>query len=125
MPFGVTALNPAGVSRFIQVTGKAELVRLGGAKLRRVAGVFCRCRFGVPAAGAVTRLAGLPQSAELFCSFDHMMRCLRKSCEDVLMTGLADFRSDVLRRGCGLCRLLRIDQQCQPAECDGLERPSA
>ena len=65
LSLGMAALDAARMSGFIQVTSKADLVRLPGAKLGRVSNVLGRSRLGVLARGAVAGLAGLTLAAEL------------------------------------------------------------
>jgi hypothetical protein len=120
LPFRVPALDPARMSRFVQVACKAELIRLRRAEFYRVSNVFRRSGLSVFARGTMTRFAGLSHPSKLLSGPNHVVRRFCKGRENVLMAGLADLRPDVLRRRRGrFYRLLSSRKQGRAAECGG------
>ena len=125
LPFCVSALNPSGVGRLIQMAGKAHLVRLCCAKLCRVTNVLSGGRFGVLARGAVTRFASLSNAAVLLFGFDRMMSTLTERSEDVLVARLTDLRTDILGRFHRFrLRLLTVNHKVEGAYEDNCPAPS-
>jgi hypothetical protein len=95
------------VGVLVEMAGEAVLVGIRSGKTPRIHDVLGGRRFGVFTSRAVARLAGLALPLAAGTELHGVMRVFLKRVEDILVTGLAGFRPDVLRT-----RLLRIGGDC-------------
>lgn len=94
----MAALDAPDLGGLIQMTLETNLVRRGRLEPGGISNVGGAGGFGVAAGRAVAGFAGVSDGVVLRIGLRQIMRIVFEGVEEILVTGLANFRADILRR---------------------------